>query len=118
MAGKHCIQELYGADFAKLNDEAFVYSSLAEAAQVAGATLLDIKTHLFEPQGVTGFVLLAESHISIHTWPELGYAAVDVYTCGDKTNPRKACEYLSECFSAADWAIVSLERPVPKLVPA
>ncbi len=118
MAGKHCIQELYGADFAKLNDEAFVHSSLAEAAQVAGATLLDIKTHLFEPQGVTGFVLLAESHISIHTWPELGYAAVDVYTCGDRTDPHKACEYLKECFEADDWAVVSLERPVPKLVSA
>lgn len=118
MAGKHCIQEIYGADSTKLNDEAFVHASLVEAARVANATVLDVRTHLFDPQGVTGFVLLSESHISIHTWPELGYAAVDVYTCGDTTEPREACEYLSECFEAADWAVVSLDRPVPKLVPA
>lgn len=114
MAGKHCVQELYKADSYLLNDEAFVREALVGAASVANATLLDVSTHLFEPQGVTGFVLLAESHISIHTWPELGYAAVDVYTCGTSTVPEKACEYLYERFNAKKQQIQTILRPVPK----
>ena len=114
MAGKHCVLELYSADFSLLNDEAFVRASLIEAAHVANATLLDVSTHLFEPQGVTGFVLLAESHISIHTWPELGYAAIDVYTCGISTKPETACSYLYDCFNAKKHKLQTLLRPVPK----
>ena len=114
LAGKHCIQEIYDADPCKLNDEAFIQASLIEAARVANATLLDVRTHLFEPQGVIGFVLLAESHISIHTWPELGYAAIDVYTCGDTTDPREACNYLRENLAAKDWTVIWLDRPVPR----
>jgi len=91
-----------------------VRESLVGAAHAANATLLDVSTHLFEPQGVTGFVLLAESHISIHTWPELGYAAVDVYTCGTSTIPEKACEYLYARFNAEDQRIKIISRPVPK----
>ncbi len=114
MAGKHCVQELYKADSNLLNDEAFVREALIEAARVANATLLDVRTHLFDPQGVTGFVLLAESHISIHTWPELGYAAIDVYTCGFSTKPEVACQYLYDCFKAQDQQLQTIARPVPK----
>jgi S-adenosylmethionine decarboxylase len=114
LAGKHCVQELYKADSSLLNDEAFVRESLVEAAHVANATLLDVRTHLFEPQGVTGFVLLAESHISIHTWPELGYAAIDVYTCGTSTKPEAACNYLYSVFNAGDQKVHTIVRPVPK----
>ena len=94
MVGKHCILELYECDEIKLNDEAFVRTTITIAAKLAGATLLNLITHRFEPQGVTGLALLAESHISIHTWPENGYAAVDVFTCGDHTMPDRACEIL------------------------
>ena len=80
MVGKHCILELYDCDSSKLNDEAFLRDTITDAAKRAGATLLNLITHRFEPQGVTGLALLAESHISIHTWPEAGYAAVDVFT--------------------------------------
>ena len=80
--GKHCILELYHCDAAKLDDEAFLRTAITAAAKRAGATLLNLITHRFEPQGVTGLALLAESHISIHTWPELGYAAVDVFKIG------------------------------------
>jgi S-adenosylmethionine decarboxylase len=114
LAGKHCVLELYAADSFLLNDEAFVRESLVEAARVANATLLDVSTHLFEPQGVTGFVLLAESHISIHTWPELGYAAIDVYTCGISTKPEVACSYLYDRFNAKEQKLQTLLRPVPK----
>jgi S-adenosylmethionine decarboxylase len=87
--GKHCILELYDCDRSKLDDEAFLRDTITTAARRAGATLLNLITHRFEPQGVTGLALLAESHISIHTWPESGYAAVDVFTCGDHTMPER-----------------------------
>jgi S-adenosylmethionine decarboxylase len=115
-SGKHCILELYRANPDKLNDEAFVRESLAEAARVSNATLLDIKTHPFVPQGVTGFALLAESHISIHTWPEHGYAAVDVFTCGNRTDPELACQYLADTFEAPSTHILTLDRYLPELV--
>ena len=95
MVGKHCILELYDCDPARLDDEAFLRTTITTAAKRAGATLLNLITHRFEPQGVTGLALLAESHISIHTWPESGYAAVDVFTCGDHTMPEQACAVLS-----------------------
>ena len=98
--GRHCILELYQCDEAKLNDEAFVRTTLTSSAKIAGATLINLVTHSFRPQGVTGLALLAESHISIHTWPEIGYAAIDVFTCGDHTMPEKACNLLSKDFSA------------------
>lgn len=113
--GKHCVQELYRANSTKLNDEAFIRDALREAAVSANATLLDIKTHSFAPHGVTGFALLAESHISIHTWPEHNYAAVDVFTCGDTTDPELACKYLSEQFEAKSQHIITLDRYLPDL---
>ena len=90
MVGKHCILELYDCDANKLNDEAFVRTSLTYASKTAGARLLNLITYKFQPQGVTGIALLSESHISIHTWPESGYAAIDVFTCGRETVPEKA----------------------------
>ena len=70
MVGKHCILELYECDQFKLNDEAFIRTTITTAAKRAGAKLLNLITHRFKPQGVTGLALLAESHISVHTWPE------------------------------------------------
>ncbi len=113
MVGKHCILELYDCDQSKLNDEACVRTTLTTAAKVAGATLLNLITHHFEPQGVTGLVLLAESHISIHTWPEHGYAAVDVFTCGDHTMPERACNVLAEELLAERYSLKSFHREIP-----
>jgi S-adenosylmethionine decarboxylase len=112
--GKHCILELYGCDSGKLNDEAFLRSAITHAAQRAGATLLNLITHHFEPQGVTGLALLAESHISIHTWPESGYAAVDVFTCGDHTMPELACQTLREALAAHHFTLKSFQRETPR----
>lgn len=117
-SGKHCVLELYRADADKLNDEPFIRESLAQAAEVSNATLLEIRTHSFTPQGVTGFALLAESHISIHTWPEHGYAAVDVFTCGNTTDPEAACLFLSDIFEAKSQHIITLDRYLPDLVSA
>ena len=113
MVGKHCILELYDCDPTKLNDETFLRHTITTAAQRAGATLLNLITHRFEPQGVTGLALLAESHISIHTWPENGYAAVDVFTCGDHTMPEKACEVLCKELAAGRHALRSFLRETP-----
>jgi len=108
--GRHCILELYNCDPQKLNDEAFVQSLIRQAATEAGATLLALISHQFQPQGVTGLALLAESHISIHTWPESGYAAVDVFTCGNHTMPGRACDVLRRELSAQSFQLTSLSR--------
>jgi S-adenosylmethionine decarboxylase len=70
-------------------------------------------THRFDPQGVTGLALLAESHISIHTWPESGYAAVDVFTCGDHTMPERACQVLQTALGASRHKLTSFRRETP-----
>ena len=116
MVGKHCILELYNCDSAKLDDEAFLRDAITTAAKRAGATLLNLITHRFDPQGVTGLALLAESHISIHTWPESGYAAVDVFTCGDHTMPERACIVLSEEHDAGNYKLKSFRRETPSSV--
>jgi S-adenosylmethionine decarboxylase len=114
--GKHCILELYDCDCSKLDDEAFLRSALRNAALRAGATLLQMISHRFQPHGVTGLALLAESHISIHTWPESGYAAVDVFTCGDHTMPESACRVLVEEFAARRHQLRSFRRQTPDLI--
>jgi S-adenosylmethionine decarboxylase len=108
--GKHCILELYACDASKLNDESFIRTTIATAAREAGATVLQLISHRFQPQGVTGLVLLAESHLSIHTWPESGYAAVDVFTCGDHTMPERACLALVHALAAGHYKLSSFRR--------
>jgi S-adenosylmethionine decarboxylase len=116
--GKHCILELYSCDCAKLDDEDFVRAALSNAALRAGATLLNLISHHFQPHGVTGLALLAESHISFHSWPESGYAAVDVFTCGDHTMPEGACRVLVEEFGARHHQLRSFRRETPGMIAA
>ncbi len=116
MVGKHCILELYECDEFKLNDESFIRDAITVASKLAGATLINLITHGFEPRGVTGLALLAESHISIHTWPETCYAAVDVFTCGDHTMPERACEILRIKLNAKRFSLRSLNRQIPEVV--
>lgn len=110
VVGRHCIFQLQDGNPTLLNDEDFVKTALINAAEAAGATLLQVSTHKFEPQGVTGFALLAESHISIHTWPEHGFAAIDSYTCGEHTNPESACRSLKEAFESQYGSMQLLNR--------
>lgn len=116
LAGKHCVQELYKADANLLNDGEFIGQTLREAAVAASATILDVSVHAFPKQGVTAFILLAESHISFHSWPEHGYAAIDVFTCGDTTEPEKACELLASKFRARSQHIITLDRYIPEYI--
>ncbi|KUG04709.1 s-adenosylmethionine decarboxylase proenzyme, prokaryotic class 1b [hydrocarbon metagenome] len=83
-----------------LNDVRQVEDIMVNAALEAGAEVREVVFHKFSPQGVSGVVVISESHLAIHTWPELGYAAVDVFTCGDSVNPWDACKYLQEKFGA------------------
>lgn len=80
--GIHLLAELYGCPQNKLNDPDWLDRKLVAAANEAGATVVNSSFHHFSPQGVSGVVIIAESHITIHTWPEIGYAALDVFTCG------------------------------------
>lgn len=119
--GRHCVLELYGCSEAVLNDHELIRNALREAAEAAGATFLGEVSHQFTPQGVTALALLAESHISIHTWPETGYAAADVFTCGDHTMPQRACEHLANALKPRSYEIQQFARgrsPAPATVTA
>ncbi|GAB4373827.1 MAG: hypothetical protein Kow0062_11260 [Acidobacteriota bacterium] len=110
--GTHCVLELYGCADHLLNDERFLREALRRAAVEARSTLLGEISHRFEPHGVTALALLAESHISIHTWPEHGYAAIDVFTCGAHTRPEAACRLLAQTLGARRSHLRRLPRGV------
>ena len=93
---KHVLFKLEGCPFVTLNDEDHIKFCLFHAAEASYSKVLKVETQKFVPQGVTGFALLAESHLSIHTWPEKGVAMCDIFTCGDGCQPQKAVEYLSK----------------------
>lgn len=96
--GRQVLAELFECDKNKLNDLDYVKKTMIEAAVEANATIVGYKFHKFAPQGVSGVVIIAESHLAIHTWPEHGYAAVDIFTCGSRTEPRLALKFLQSAF--------------------
>ncbi|MCD5405622.1 MAG: adenosylmethionine decarboxylase [Desulfotomaculum sp.] len=111
--GRHVLAEIYGCEFDILNDIKKVEEIIVNAALEAGAEVREFVFHKFHPQGVSGVVVISESHLTIHTWPELGYAAVDVFTCGDKINPWDACNYLVRYFGAKDMSAQETVRGLP-----
>ena len=113
---KHLLLELYRCDHEKLNDESFLRCTLNRAAKLANATVLNLISNKFEPQGVTAIALLAESHISIHTWPESNYSAVDIFTCGQNMMPEIASQYLIESLMAKEHFLRVIERNPPSAV--
>ncbi|RBI85065.1 adenosylmethionine decarboxylase [Rhodosalinus halophilus] len=106
-AGTHLIIEV--VDGHGLDDEARIQQAFRDCVDRCGATLLHIHTHKFSPQGVSGVAVLAESHISVHTWPEIGYGAFDVFMCGD-AQPWRAVDVLRHAFSTADVRVKELRR--------
>lgn len=95
--GRHLVCELHGMPQDVLRDKEFLRELLLRAAEASGSTVVGDYFYKFEnDMGVTGVVVVAESHLSIHTWPEYGYAAVDVFTCGTHTDPWRALEVLRE----------------------
>ena len=113
---KHLLLELYKCDGEKLNDESFLRCILNRAAKLANATVLNLISNKFEPQGVTAIALLAESHISIHTWPESKYSAVDIFTCGQNMMPELASQYLIESLMAQEYSLRIIQRNPPSAV--
>ena len=107
---KHILFDFKKCSSDILDNELYIKFSLEGAAEVAGCKILKVETRKFEPQGVTGYALLAESHMSIHTWPEKGIAKCDIFTCNDKCTPQKAIEYMKEAFKATDLISQEHER--------
>jgi len=99
-AGVHAIIELYDCPSTLLDDEEYVRDALRQAADAARIRLLKLTSHRFRPHGVTALGLLAESHISIHTWPETGYAAADLFTCGRRTSVEAVTRLMVSRFEA------------------
>ena len=109
---KHILFTLKGCPFGPLDDEVFIRMLLYGATKECKSTLLNLATHKFDPQGVTGVAMLAESHISIHTWPEKGMAVCDVFTCGDTAMPELGVEYMKEQLKATDIVSHEFIRPL------
>jgi S-adenosylmethionine decarboxylase len=106
--GRHLILELWGCS--NLNSIEVVEHAIREVVRLCDLTLLDLKVYPFTPIGVTGVAVVSESHVMVHTWPEHGYAAVDVFTCGEQANPVAALPALRECFSPERVQVMEITR--------
>lgn len=112
LIGRQILAEMTHCAADRLDDLARLEELMVEAARAAGATVLGVKMHRFEPHGVSGVVVIAESHLTIHTWPELGYAAVDAFTCGDMVSPQRAVEVLSQGLGACQVTTLAINRGI------
>lgn len=107
--GRHILVEFSGCNAEILNDVSKIEKSMVKAAEVAGATVINSNFHHFSPYGVSGVVVIQESHLAIHTWPEYRYAAVDLFTCGDTVDPWVSFEFLKEAFQA-NYSALEMNR--------
>lgn len=108
--GRHVIAELWGCDADKLNDFRGIERIMVNAALEAGAEVREVAFHKFAPQGVSGVVIISESHLTIHSFPEHGYASIDVYTCGDRIDPNVACDFITSSLGADRVESIELPR--------
>ena len=107
---KHILFTLKGCAADDLDDEGFIRDIMFQAANKCNSTLIKLHSHKFSPQGVTAIALLAESHISIHTWPETGVAVCDIFTCGDHTTPEDGVEYMRTELNASNIMVQTILR--------
>ncbi len=110
--GTHLLVELRECNAKILSNLKEVQTALINAAKIAEATIVEAAFHEFNPFGISGMVIIAESHLSIHTWPEYKYAAVDIFTCGNTIKPEKAVSYLIEKFQSRNPSVVELKRGI------
>jgi len=108
--GIHILAEYYDCRVDVLKNTKNIEKHLNDAAEVAGATVVSSAFHTFNPYGVSGVVVIAESHLTIHTWPEYGYAAVDIFTCGDTVDPWKAFDHLKETLESRHFSTIEMKR--------
>ena len=111
--GRHLIVEYAECDRSLLNNKSLLEQYMNEAVRESGATIVRSVFHRYAPQGVSGVVVIAESHISIHTWPEYGYAAVDFFTCGETADPYKSYEYMKKMLKCREASVNELRRGIP-----
>jgi S-adenosylmethionine decarboxylase proenzyme len=114
--GRHLVAELTGCDAVVLDDLDRLQEIFRTAAEKAGATIVSTTSHRYAPQGVSVMVVIAESHVSAHTWPEYGYAAVDFFTCGDSVDPHKGLDYIRQELGATDAHVQEIARGIPSPV--
>lgn len=110
--GRHILCEAYECDPEVLDNIEAVREIMVDAALRAGAEIREVAFHKFSPQGVSGVVVISESHLAIHTWPEHRYAAVDVFTCGEKVDPIVACRYIRDRFKARRIVASEVKRGI------
>ncbi|MDI7245964.1 MAG: adenosylmethionine decarboxylase [Bacillota bacterium] len=110
--GRHILCEAYECDPEVLDNIETVREVMVDAALRAGAEIREVAFHKFSPQGVSGVVVISESHLAIHTWPEYRYAAVDVFTCGEKVDPMVACRYIRDRFKARRIVASEVKRGI------
>jgi S-adenosylmethionine decarboxylase len=110
--GRHILVEMHDCNRDSLNDLDLIREVMLKAAIDCGAEVLGESFHRFSPQGVSGVVVIAESHISIHTWPEHGFAAADVFTCGTKVKPEIAADVLIEKLDSKNHTLTEIQRGV------
>ncbi|PYZ97242.1 S-adenosylmethionine decarboxylase proenzyme [Alteribacter lacisalsi] len=108
--GRHVIAELWNCNVEKLNDMDFIERTFVNAALEAGAEVREAAFHKFAPHGVSGVVIISESHLTIHSFPEHGYASIDVYTCGDRIDPNVASDYIARSLDAGTTQAVEVPR--------
>jgi S-adenosylmethionine decarboxylase proenzyme len=108
--GRQMVVEFYDCDKEKMDDLRGVEQDMMDAAIASGATIVEKVFHRFSPWGISGVVVIAESHLAIHTWPEYGYAAVDLFTCGDEVDPMKGFELLKERFDSKNMSVMEMKR--------
>ncbi|MFF5992807.1 adenosylmethionine decarboxylase [Prauserella flavalba] len=109
-SGRHVLAELDGIEPGLLDDESFLRTTLADTLTTAGATVREVIAHRFEPQGVTVLAMLAESHASVHTYPEIGAVFVDVFTCGDRADPEEAVRLLAAALGTGSLTMRTVQR--------
>jgi S-adenosylmethionine decarboxylase len=110
--GKHILAEFYNCDVAAINDEHGIENLFVQTAKDSGATVISSNFHKFSPHGVSGVVVISESHLTIHTWPEYGYCAVDVFTCGDRIDNHLCLEMLEKGLKAGNVSVVEMNRGI------
>jgi len=111
--GRHLLAELADCEPELLVDSAKLEKAMKDAAKKSGATVVESVFHRYNPQGLSGIVVIAESHLSIHTWPEYNYAAVDCFTCGSNVDPKKALLYLKEALGCKTMQVRDMNRGLP-----
>ena len=113
--GRQILVEYYNCDSDIINDVSQIESILLEATRRSKASIISHNFHKFSPHGVSGTVVIAESHVAIHTWPEYGYAAVDIFTCGETIDPWIIQEYIKDCFRSGNVSSMEMKRGMFKV---